>query len=87
MATSLTIKSMRWIAMLALMVSSLLAQSKMPWTDTEKPLIARIQKLRDLPDAERWPETRRLALEIRRLPASPGKDTLAIDLANLSAII
>lgn len=77
-------KAMRWIAILVLSAISLMAQSKIPWADAEKPIIARIQKLRDLPDAQRWVETRRLALEIRRLPPSPGKDTLAIDLANLT---
>jgi thiol-disulfide isomerase/thioredoxin len=77
-------KFMRSVAILALAAISLMAQDKIPWADAEKPIIARIQKLRDLPDAERWPETRRLALEIRQLPASPGKDTLAIDLANLT---
>jgi peroxiredoxin len=75
---------MKWIAILVPMAISLMAQGKIPWADAEKPIIARIQKLRNLPDAERWLETRRLALEIRRLPPSPGKDTLAIDLANLT---
>jgi peroxiredoxin len=77
-------KFMRWVVILVLTAISLMAQGKIPWTDAEKPILARIHKLRDLPDAERWPETRRLALEIRRLPPSPSKDTLAIDLANLT---
>jgi len=77
-------KFMRWIAILVLTVISLMAQGRIPWTDAEKPLFARIQKLRSLPDIERWPATRSLALEIRRLPPSPGKDSLAIQLANLT---
>lgn len=77
-------KPMRWIAVWAVASISLLGQSKIPWTDAEKPIIARIEKLRSLPDDERWKETRKLALEIRQLPPSRGRDTLAIDLANLT---
>lgn len=83
-------KAMRWTAIVAAAGISLAAvwgieaQSKIQWTEAEKPVIARIQKLRSLPDAERWKETRKLAVEIRQLPSSANKDTLAIDLANLT---
>jgi peroxiredoxin len=44
---------------------------------------ARLHQLRKLPDAERIKVTRELALDIRRLPATPKKEALAEQLANL----
>ncbi len=44
---------------------------------------ARLHQLRSLPDAERIKVTRELALDIRRLPATPKKEALAEQLANL----
>ena len=58
-------------------------QSKIAWTDGEKPLIQRVQGLRSLPDSERAAATLDLARKIRQLPATPGKQLLAIDLSNL----
>ena len=43
----------------------------------------RLHQLRKLPDAERIKDTRALALEIRRLPATANKEPLAEQLANL----
>jgi len=43
----------------------------------------RLHQLRKLPDAERIKDTRELALEIRRLPATANKEPLAEQLANL----
>jgi peroxiredoxin len=54
-----------------------------PWTDREKPLYDRIQTLRSLPDTQRPAATKDLALKIRQLPVSPGKQALAIQLAHL----
>lgn len=54
------------------------------WSDREKPLVEAIRGLRKLPDDERATTTRRLALDIRSLPASPRKLRLASSLANLS---
>lgn len=53
------------------------------WTDREKPLYDRIQTLRSLPDNQRAAATKDLALRIRQLPVSPGKQALAIQLAHL----
>jgi peroxiredoxin len=44
---------------------------------------ARLKQLRQLPDSERSAATRHLALEIRQLHASPKKEPLAAQLANL----
>src|SRR5665213_2022708 len=44
---------------------------------------ARLHQLRKLSDAERIKVTRELALDIRRLPATPKKEALAEQLANL----
>ena len=52
-------------------------------TDNEKSLSERVHNLRALPDGARPSATRDLALRIRRLPPTPAKQTLAIQLANL----
>ncbi len=54
------------------------------WTDQEKPILQQIRGLRSLPDDERARITKRLALEIRRLPAAANKLRLATSLAGLS---
>jgi peroxiredoxin len=59
-------------------------EQKVVWSNQEKPVAEKIRGLRDLPDDVRARRTRNLALEIRRLPVSPNKLRLAIDLANLS---
>lgn len=71
---------------LALLVSalSIFAQQKeIPWTESENPLRERIRTLRSLPDSQRPSATKDLALRIRQLPPTSGKQTLAIQLANL----
>jgi peroxiredoxin len=71
---------------LALLVSALALfaqQPKIAWTDSEKPILDRVRTLRDLPDNQRPAATKDLALKIRQLPGTPGKQTLAIQLANL----
>ena len=50
----------------------------------EQLIEARIGKLRSVPDAQRGSETKRIALAIRKLPASTGKVLIANGLANLS---
>jgi peroxiredoxin len=49
----------------------------------EKPLAERVKTLRALPDTDRPAATRDLAMKIRELPTTPGKQALAIQLANL----
>jgi peroxiredoxin len=54
------------------------------WSEQEKPIAQQIRGLRQLPDDKRAEVTKKLALEIRQLPASPNKLALANGLANLS---
>jgi len=50
----------------------------------EKPVLKQIQTLRKLPEDQRARTTKRLALQIRELPAGPHKVRLANSLASLS---
>src|SRR6266404_7879340 len=54
------------------------------WSVQEKPIVQSLRGLRALPDDVRARTTKDLALQIRRLPATPNKLTLANALANLS---
>jgi peroxiredoxin len=54
------------------------------WSEQEKPIVQQLHGLRELPDEMRAQVTKDLALEIRQLPASPNKLSLANGLANLS---
>jgi peroxiredoxin len=70
----------------ALLISASLMcaqQPKIQWSEAEKPILQRVQHLRDLPDSQRPKEATDLAVTVRRLPATPGKQSLAISLANL----
>jgi len=65
-----------------------LCLSLFAWQDAaerpaEKPLAERIKTLRALPDSQRPAATRDLAVKIRQLSATPVKQALAIQLANL----
>jgi peroxiredoxin len=57
-------------------------QKQIEWTDQEKPIVTEIRGLRGLPDDVRAVTTKRLALEIRQLPAGPNKLLLADALAS-----
>ena len=57
---------------------------KVVWSDQEKPIVAQLRTLRDLPDDVRARTTKQLALDVRQLPASDHKVSLANGLANLS---
>jgi peroxiredoxin len=62
-----------------------MARAQQPkWSAQEEPIVARMNKLRSLPDDVRVEGTRELALEIRRLPAGLNKVRLANGLASLS---
>jgi peroxiredoxin len=75
---------LRAVALLAAISPTLFAQRpQIVWSDREKPIVERLRKLRGLPDAERVATTRRMALEIRQLPAGANRGTLAESLANL----
>src|SRR5579863_9270894 len=57
---------------------------KITWSDQEKPIVGQLRGLRKLPDDVRAQTTQQLALQIRELPATPGKLRLAFGLASLS---
>jgi len=66
-------------------VRSLDAQrQQIVWSEQEKPIVQQLHGLRQVPDERRGQVTKDLALEIRKLPVSPTKLTLANALANLS---
>src|SRR5262245_1506169 len=54
------------------------------WTKAETPLREQISHLRSLPDDVRARTTKQLALDIRALPKTQHKLSLAVGLANLS---
>jgi peroxiredoxin len=64
--------------------SSRAQEQKVVWSDREKPIAEQIRGLRGLPDNVRAGATKKLALEIRQLPATPNKLRLANSLAMLS---
>jgi hypothetical protein len=70
-----------------LLVSPLVASAQKQetvWSDKEKPIVDQLHGLRKLPDDVRSQTTRRLALQIRQLPATKNKVDLANSLADLS---
>jgi peroxiredoxin len=65
--------------------SSIQAQEqKITWTNQEKPIADQIGMLRSLPDDVRARTTKNLAMQIRQLPATANKLSLADHLAMLS---
>ena len=76
-----------WLAAAAAFLSgppTLRAQKEqIVWSDREKPIVEQMRKLRGLPDDERVSTTKRLAVQLRQLPAGPNKEILAESLANL----
>ena len=74
-----------WFFLLAVFFLSLgYAQSKITFTDQEKPIVSQLQGLRSLSDEQRVGATKQLALQIRALPAGEHKVILANALAALS---
>lgn len=75
-----------WLLAAAAFLSSaaVTAQNKIVWSDREKPIVDQLRHLRSLTDTARPEATRRLALEIRALPAAGHKELLADELANLA---
>lgn len=70
-----------------LLVSPLVASAQKQetvWSDQEKPIVDQLHGLRKLPDDVRSQTTKRLALQIRQLPATKNKVDLANSLADLS---
>jgi peroxiredoxin len=59
-------------------------QSKIVWSTQEQPIADQLKGLRKLPDDERARVTKKLALQIRQLPAMPNKVVLSDWLAGLS---
>jgi peroxiredoxin len=69
---------------LLLFSPSHLSAQRIVWNTQEQPIAAQLEGLRALSDDVRAHATKRLALEIRKLPVTPNKLTLANDLASLS---
>src|ERR1039458_5489855 len=65
-------------------LNSLAADDKIVWSDQEKPIVEQLKGLRKLPDDVRAHTTKDLALQIRQLPVTANKLSLAGGLANLS---
>ena len=59
-------------------------QTKIAWTPQEQPVVDQLKSMRKLPDDERVGVTKKLALQIRQLPAVPNKVVLASWLTGLS---
>ena len=64
--------------------SSFAQEQKITWSSQEKPIADQIGGLRALPDDVRGQATKKLAIEIRKLPKTPNKLRLANSLAMLS---
>ena len=72
------------IVLIASLGSPVAAQQKPKLSADEQALMDQLRKLRQVPDQERGGVTQSLALQIRRLPATPGKLTLAVGLSHLA---
>jgi peroxiredoxin len=59
-------------------------EQRVTWNNREKPIADQIRGLRSLPDDVRARATKKLAIEIRQLPVTLNKVSLANGLANLS---
>ena len=78
------VNRMKRLAVLLVSTLALFAQgSKIVLTPAEQSLADRTKQLRSLPDTQRPTAAKDLALAVRRLPDTPGKQALAIQLANL----
>lgn len=58
--------------------------AKVVWSHKEKPIMEQLRKLRSVPDEEKPAVIKRLAIEIRHLPANSNRGSLANTLANLA---
>ena len=70
--------------LMGLLVGAAPQKNQIVWNSQEKQIFEEIRGLRALPDDVRARTTKRLALEIRKLPAADNKVVLASQLANLS---
>ena len=71
------------IPLLLFLASGVSAQDQKPtWNDQEKPIYDQIHGLRQLPDDKRAEVTKQLALQIRQLPVTSNKLSLAFGLAS-----
>ncbi|HXN46520.1 MAG TPA: TlpA disulfide reductase family protein [Bryobacteraceae bacterium] len=77
----------RWVLLSTIFLLAALAvsaQDKPTWSAREQPIADQLRGLRLVPDDARGAVTRKLAAEIRGLPAGPNKLRLADGLANLA---
>jgi peroxiredoxin len=77
------LKRMRLVTLALTLIALAAPAQKAVWNEQEKAIAGRM-KLRRLPDDERARATRQLALDIRQLPSSSNKVSLASQLANLA---
>jgi peroxiredoxin len=71
-------------AIVSLAALSVGAQTKPSWSAAEQPVADQLRGLRQVPDENRGAVTRKLAAQIRELPAGANKLRLAEGLANLA---
>ncbi|HEX4277211.1 MAG TPA: TlpA disulfide reductase family protein [Bryobacteraceae bacterium] len=74
---------MKLVFAVAASVLLISAQQKIDWADAEKPIAEQVKTLRDVPDDKRPAVTKDLALRIRRLPKTAGRQVLANGLSSL----
>jgi peroxiredoxin len=72
------------IALLVGATTALAQKQEIVWSEQEKPIVEQLRGLRKLPDDVRGDTNRRLALQIRQLPATENKVRLAYSLATRS---
>ena len=72
------------LASISLPANARAQEQKIVWSAREKPIADEIAHLRAMPDDVRARSTKKLALQIRPLPATPNKLSLADHLAMLS---
>ena len=84
LASRRSVAAILHVSVLLLLSVALSAQSKIVWSDQEKPIVEQIRGLRKLDDTVRTRTTKDLALQIRQLPAEANKLRLAEGLSNLS---
>ncbi len=80
----LTVSGFLFAFALVFLPRSHATDDKVIWSDQEKPIVEQLRGLRKLPDDARARTTKDLALQIRQLPVTPNKLSLADGLANLS---
>jgi peroxiredoxin len=80
----MTKRILRWLLPFLAISAASAQQPKIVYTSDEQQIVDQLHKLRSLPDDVRAVTTKRLALDIRKLPDVPNKVSLAAGLAGLA---